>query len=368
MPPFLSFAITKGERIEAGDLDGDGDADLVTTHPDTIAVWEGHGDGTFDLGAEYPLGEWGPKHLRLADLDADGALDAATSNFGNTFRGECLSVVLGNGDGSFGPPAVHYAIFSLDLGNPSGIRAADLDLDLDLDLVAGAYAADDVAVLRNRGDGTFDPEERYGVDGKVGAIEVADLDGDGRIDVAASIGLQPPIQSAVTTMRGLAEGGPGLAFCAGDGSLATRCPCNNLGGPGRGCDNSAATGGARLTATGTTSPDTVVLTSSGELPSVLSIFLQGDASLVAGTPFGDGVRCVAGTLVRLYVRNATGGVASAPSAGDAPVSARSAALGDPIVPGSTRWYQVYYRDPVLEFCAISPVNAFNVSSGVAIAW
>ena len=203
LPPFASFAITKGERIEAGDFDGDGNADLVTTHPDTIAYWKGHGDGTFELGVEYALGEWGPKYMKVADFDADGLLDIATSNFGNTFRGECISVVRGIGDGSFGPPAVHYAIFSLALGNPAGIRVGDLDRDGDLDLIAGAYAADDVAVLTNRGDGTFASEARYGVNGKVNGIAVADFDGDRRLDVVASVGFQPPIQSGVTLMRGV---------------------------------------------------------------------------------------------------------------------------------------------------------------------
>src|SRR4029077_11024838 len=101
---------------------------------------------------------------------------------------------------------------------------------------------------------------------------------------------------------------------------------------------------------GTTQPDTLVLASSGELPNALSIFLQGDAKLVNGATFGDGVRCAGGHLKRLYAKNASGGNASAPAAGDPSVSARSASLGDPIAPGSTRYYQTYYRDPNLAFC------------------
>src|SRR5258708_37612356 len=66
----------------------------------------------------------------------------------------------------------------------------------------------------------------------------------------------------------------GTPFCFGDHSLPTPCPCGNFGHPGRGCDNSAHTGGAILTARGATNPDWVVLASSGELPSAVSIFLQ----------------------------------------------------------------------------------------------
>ena len=163
-------------------------------------------------------------------------------------------------------------------------------------------------------------------------------------------------------------GAAGASICAGDGSLAQACPCANTGAAGRGCENSAGTGGARLTAAGTTAPDGVVLTSAGELPTVLSIFLQGTADNGTGVTFGDGVRCVAGNLKRLYTRNASGGVVSAPSGGDPSITAQSAALGDPIAPGSTRYYQVYYRDPELSFCAVPLGDGFNVSSGVRIVW
>jgi hypothetical protein len=165
------------------------------------------------------------------------------------------------------------------------------------------------------------------------------------------------------------SGGPvGTAYCFGDGSLVTPCPCFNLGIPGHGCDNSISTGGAVLTASGTTSPDTVVLSSSDELPSAASIFLQGSASNANGTPFGDGVRCVAGSLKRIGVKNAVGGVATYPQGGDPSITAQSAALGDPITPGSTRFYQTYYRDPDLSFCASPTGNTFNISSGLQITW
>jgi plastocyanin len=160
----------------------------------------------------------------------------------------------------------------------------------------------------------------------------------------------------------------GTSFCAGDGTTATPCPCGNTGAAGKGCENSAGTGGARLVAHGSSGDDAVVLTSSGELSNALSIFLQGNATNANGTPFGDGVRCVAGSLKRIAVNNATNGEAYYPHPGEDSIGARSAALGDPIAPGSTRWYQTYYRDPNLAFCAAPTGSSFNVSNGITIVW
>ena len=156
------------------------------------------------------------------------------------------------------------------------------------------------------------------------------------------------------------------AFCFGDGSGAP-CPCANAGASGRGCENSASTGGALLAASGSSHPDALVLTSSDELPNALSIFLQGDAQ-IAPTPFGDGLRCAGGNLKRLFVLNASAGVASAPQPADPSITARSAALGDPIAPGSQRFYQVYYRDPVLGFCPGPQGSSFNASNALRIVW
>ena len=158
------------------------------------------------------------------------------------------------------------------------------------------------------------------------------------------------------------------AYCAGDGSLATACPCGNAGATGRGCDNSLASGGAKLAATGSTGPDTVVFTSSFEPASALTIFLQGNVDAPAGLTFGDGVRCVAGNLKRIAVVNASGGVATYPGAGDPSISARSAALGDPIPSGATRFYQAYYRDANLGFCPAPAGDAWNVSNGLKVVW
>lgn len=160
--------------------------------------------------------------------------------------------------------------------------------------------------------------------------------------------------------------GPGTSLCFGDGAVAA-CPCGNSGLARHGCKNSTTTEGAALLATGTTSPDTVVLQAFGELPSALSIFLQGTVTITPAA-FGDGLRCTGGDLRRLYVKSASSGAVSAPGPGDLSITARSAALGAPIPPGHRRYYQVYYRDGAPGFCPPPAGGSFNVTNAVKIVW
>ncbi len=109
------------------------------------------------------------------------------------------------------------------------------------------------------------------------------------------------------------------------------------------------------------------LHAAGELPNALSIFWQGNV-VIPHVVYGDGLRCFGGTLRRLYTKNASGGVVSAPAVGDPSITARSAAMGVPISPGGRRYYQVAYRDGNASFCPSPTGNSFNISNGVKINW
>jgi hypothetical protein len=158
---------------------------------------------------------------------------------------------------------------------------------------------------------------------------------------------------------------PPSAFCSGDGSGAP-CPCGNVGAAGRGCDNSLATGGALLRAASGGLPsvgaDGIELLVGGLPPTAPSLFFQGTARIAGGfgTPFGDGLRCAGGTLVRLGVVTASSGGASLPAPGGTPISV----LGAVPPSGGTRTYQVWYRNAA-PFCTPDP---FNLSNGLAIVW
>jgi len=110
-----------------------------------------------------------------------------------------------------------------------------------------------------------------------------------------------------------------------------------------------------------------VLTQEGELPSALSIFLQGTIQH-GPVVFGNGLRCIGGTIKRLYAKHASSGTVIAPNAGDPSITAHSAELGDTVSAGTTRVYQVYYRDPSQTNCPSGQTAGFNVGNAVKVLW
>jgi hypothetical protein len=168
---------------------------------------------------------------------------------------------------------------------------------------------------------------------------------------------QPPIALRVREARRFTN------FCAGD-TTAGSCPCLNFGATFRGCANSFPTFGALLSGDGLASvaADSALLTSSGMPTSASVLFFQGTSQQNGGlgSPFGDGLRCVGGSVVRLGTKTASSGAASYPAVGDASISVRG--LLPPT--GGLRYYQAWYRNPAA-FCTAS---TFNLTNGLQIAW
>lgn len=150
------------------------------------------------------------------------------------------------------------------------------------------------------------------------------------------------------------------AFCFG---TASACPCANGGAAGRGCANSINTSGALLVAVGGASvaSDTVTLQGNG-MPNSTVLYLQGTAQLNGGlgVSFGDGLRCVGGSIVRLGIKTNVAGASQYPAPGDPSVSVR----GGVPPSGGVRTYQTWYRNSAV-FCTSA---AFNLSNGVQITW
>jgi len=167
--------------IVAGDFTGDGRTDLAVAneYSDEISILWGNGDGTFEPPVEYPVGA-GPDSIVAGDFNGDGRTDLAVANL----RSDDVSVLLGNGDGTFQPQVTYPAGT-----NPYAIVAADFNGDGHLDLaVAGEVlgSGGTVSVLLGNGDGTFRPPVTYAVGEDPDAIVAADFNGDGHLDLAVA--------------------------------------------------------------------------------------------------------------------------------------------------------------------------------------
>jgi hypothetical protein len=168
-------------NVVAGDFNRDGKLDLVTSAPNNggISIMLGNGDGTFQPPVTYPAG-FGPNGLVAADFNGDGILDIAVTSDMST-QVSPISVLLGNGDGTFQP----YTQFDAGQG-PTRIATADLDGDGQLDLMVmngGIFGSTSVSVLYGNGDGSFQPQVVFPTTANW-VIVPADFNGDGRVDLA----------------------------------------------------------------------------------------------------------------------------------------------------------------------------------------
>ena len=177
--------------MAAGDLNGDGKLDLVVGYQDpnssSISVLLGKGDGTFRAPVDYPAG-FEPGAVTIADLNGDGKLDIVAANFGN-FGGNTVSVLLGNGDGTFQPQ-----VQDATSGGPLWVIAADFNHDGKLDLAVDCSCGSasrcgypgSVSILLGNGDGTFRAHVDYPVDAFPYSLAAADLTGRGVLDLAVT--------------------------------------------------------------------------------------------------------------------------------------------------------------------------------------
>ena len=169
------------QALVVSDLNSDGNLDIATANQasSTVSVFLGKGDGSFQKSIYYAV-DTTAVSIAATDLNNDGKIDLVTSN--DSAVGE-VSVLLNNGDGSFQKAIVtRVSIFY-----PVSVTASDLNNDGNIDLVttsrdSSAY----IAVLLGNGDGSFQNPKFYQVGAGSSQVITADLNGDGKLDIATS--------------------------------------------------------------------------------------------------------------------------------------------------------------------------------------
>ena len=177
--------------LAVGDFNKDGKPDLAIANwgklgDDTdqggVLVFLGQGNGTFQSPASYSAG-MNPSFITTADVNGDHAADllVATRAPSFTYR---VAVLLGNGSGTFGAAT----LFPTDYG-PAWIAVADLNGDGKPDLaIAHCCGETDATIMLGNGDGTFQPDIHVPAAVSPAAVLVTDLNADKRPDLIAGLG------------------------------------------------------------------------------------------------------------------------------------------------------------------------------------
>ena len=193
-PPVVSAGGAYATHLVVGDVDGDGRPDAVVSHlsflggPPSLLI--GQGDGSFGAPTTIALGFDLQSVVRLADFDADGHLDLLA--LGGSTPPVNAAILLGDGRGGFGPPlavnSMHKEPADADVGDFDGDGALDIAI---FNAVGPFFQPGAITVRFGHGDGSFEPaviakeifNDEFALPGNA-LLRAGDLNGDGLDDLA----------------------------------------------------------------------------------------------------------------------------------------------------------------------------------------
>jgi hypothetical protein len=189
---FVSSDVEAGSDVSVGDIDEDGHLDIATIRGSNpvVTIQLGLGDGLGNPGPPYtvPTGELHPIDLALTDMNLDDHLDLVTLNE----ESETVTVILGNGDGTFGSPVTYephepayYVVEVFKVADVSGDGAPEVMVTSTV--YGDAESHQETGLLLNDGAGALTLDQTIVEFGQLGEnIAAADLDDDGNTDLATA--------------------------------------------------------------------------------------------------------------------------------------------------------------------------------------
>jgi len=177
--PFLtpkSVALESSPNEQA-DFDNDGNTDgcFSAASGQAVTVLLGNGDGTYGSSQTIHLtGE--PHGIAALDVDGDGDWDIVGANV----HDDNMHMMLNDGSGHFGAPT----FFDAGVSGEYGLASGDMNGDGIMDLVVGARNGSQIRTLLGNGDGTFTPLAIQNSGGNTWVVQLGDVDGDGDLDAS----------------------------------------------------------------------------------------------------------------------------------------------------------------------------------------
>jgi len=182
------FLDSTAHLVVMGDVNNDKKPDVLIPCHDSygVTVLLGNGQGNFSSAPGSPfsvLDSTRPHNHGLAtgDINKDGNLDFATSNYGH----HSVSVILGNGKGDFAPAPAS----PLTVGRgPYPLVLGDVNKDGNLDIITPNVSSNNVSVLLGDEKGNFSsaPNSPFTVETRPYFATTGDLNGDGNLDIITS--------------------------------------------------------------------------------------------------------------------------------------------------------------------------------------